>query len=193
MLKRLSLAAAMVVFAATLSAQTPYPDTFKVTYYSNANVGGYLDGTVRITNVGTQVASKTDPSGNLCAMVYVFDPNQELAECCGCPITPDGLATLSVNGDLTDSPLTSVTLRSGDIKIVSSTGYPGCNPTKPVPTIGVRAWGTHIQNGDSRTETEFADSSLSAAELTRLTRECSAIRLVGSGLGICTCGNSITD
>jgi hypothetical protein len=138
------------------------------------------------------VASKTDPSGNLCAMVYVFDPNQELAECCGCPITPDGLTTLSVDTDLTASPLTSVTLYSGDIKIVSSTGYPGCNPAKPVPTIGVRAWGTHIQSTTSRTETEFADSSLSAAELTRLTRECSAIGLVGSGLGICICGNSIT-
>jgi len=46
MLKTLSLVAAAVGLAATLSAQTaaPGPDTFKVGYYANAN-SGEPDGT----------------------------------------------------------------------------------------------------------------------------------------------------
>jgi len=158
---------------------------------------GEPSGTVRITNVGTHSGAAGDASGNVCAMIYVFSPDQELDECCGCPITPDGLVTLDVNVDLTSSPLTAVTLNSGVIKIVSSTGYPGCNPTKPAPVSGVRAWATHIQSevGNCEvtpttfeTETEFLDSNLSAAELSSLKSKCAGILLTGSGLGVCTCG-----
>ncbi len=40
--------------------------------------------------------SETD----LCAMFYVFDDDQEMGECCGCPITPNGLNTYSVREEL---------------------------------------------------------------------------------------------
>jgi hypothetical protein len=126
MLKTLSLVVAAFGFAAILSAQT---DTFKVGYYSNA--GETPDGTVRITNVGTNIT--TPGSGNVCALIYVFEPDQQMAECCGCLITPDGLLTLSINANLTDNPLTPVTLTTGAIKIVSSAGG-ACNAAKPVPT-----------------------------------------------------------
>src|SRR6202035_2002031 len=99
-------------------------------YYSNAESevpcstvspnDGIADATVRITNVGTQIGSKTDPAGDMCAMIYVLTPDQQLAECCGCRITPDGLLTLSINDDLTDNPLTPVIPTTGDIKIISS-------------------------------------------------------------------------
>jgi hypothetical protein len=186
MLKTLSIAAAVFGFAAILSAQTaaPGPDTFKVGYYSNA--GETPDGTVRITNVGTNIT--TPGSGNLCAMVYVFEPDQQLAECCGCGITPDGLLTLSINNNLVSNPLTPVTLTTGAIKIVSSTGYPTCNPGKPTPVTGIRAWGTHIQAGGVVTETEFTDSTLSAGELTLLKNRCNSILNNGSGFGVCSCG-----
>jgi hypothetical protein len=114
-----------------------------------------------------------------------------LAECCSCKITPDGLLTLSVSENLTANTLTGVPLSTGVIKIVSSST---CNATAPKPASGIRAWGTHIQLGLSltfvQTETEFLDSGLSAAELTRLSSECSAIQLVGSGSGKCTCGTT---
>ena len=189
MLKTLSLVAAAVGLAATLSAQTaaPGPDTFKVGYFSNAN-GALPDGTVRITNVGTNIT--TPGSGNLCAMIYVFEPDQQLAECCGCEITPDGLLTLSINANLTSNPLTPVTLTTGAIKVVSSTGYPTCNPGKPTPVTGIRAWGTHIQTAGAVTETEFTDSTLSAGELTLLKNRCNSILNNGSGFGVCTCGTS---
>jgi hypothetical protein len=184
MLKTLSLVAAVFGFAAMLSAQTaaPGPDTFKVGYYSNAHYG--VDGTVRITNVGTNIT--TPGSGNLCALIYVFEPDQQLAECCGCLVTPDGLLTLSINDNLTDNPLTPVTLTTGAIKIVSSAGG-ACNAAKPTPVTGIRAWGTHIQAAGVVTETEFVDSTLSAGELALLKNKCSSIQSNGSGFGICSC------
>jgi hypothetical protein len=185
MLRKLSLAgAALFVLTACLSAQT-YPDTFKVNYF--ANNGGPCDETVRITNVGTQTGTTADKSGDLCASIYVFDPMQELNECCSCAITPDGLLTLSVESNLTYNTLTGKALPTGVIKIVSSTS---CNAAKPVPASGIRAWATHLQNSGSVTETEFSDSTLSAGELASLEAKCSAIQLDGSGSGLCTCSGT---
>jgi hypothetical protein len=36
----------------------------------------------------------------VCAMLYVFDPIQEMGECCGCPISSSGLLTFSVEKNL---------------------------------------------------------------------------------------------
>jgi hypothetical protein len=185
MLKTLSIAAAVIGFAVTLSAQTAPPaDTFKVNYFSN-NVMNGPDGTVYITDTGSSIAGTN--KGNLCAMIYVFRPDQQMAECCGCELTPDGLRTLSVGTDLTDNPLTSPAFPTGIIKIVSSSGYPTCNPRHPVPVAGIRAWGTHVQAA-AITETEFLDATLSAGELANLGPVCASILLEGSGAGSCTCG-----
>jgi hypothetical protein len=188
MLKTLSMAAAVFGFAAILSAQTaaPGPDTFKVGYFSNANTGE-PDGTVRLTNVGTNIS--TPGTGNLCALIYVFEPDQQLAECCGCLITPDGLLTLSINNNLASNPLTPVTLHTGAIKVVSAGPGAGCNPSKPTPVAGIRAWGTHIQAGGVVTETEFSDSTLSTGELNLLKNRCGSIQNNGSGFGICRCAS----
>ena len=191
MFKTLSMIVALSGLAVSLSAQTsPYPDTFKVSYFSNASpeiscvpVNAVVDATVQITNVGTQSGS-----GDLYAAIYVFDPNQEMSECCACLVTPNGLLTLDINGDLTSNPLTGETLTTGAIEIVSSTSS---NPTAVKPAAGIRAWATHIQDAsggpNSETETPFSDSNLSAGELKSLESKCSAIHLVGSGAGICTC------
>ncbi len=190
MLKTLSLVAAFIGCAAILSAQavTADADTYKVNYFSNANTASAPDGTVYVTDVGTS----TPNGGDVCADIFVFDPSQELTECCGCKLTPDGLRTFSVNTNLTGNPLTGVVLSAGMIKILSATVVSGgCGmPTAPKPTSGVRAWGTHIQNSSfTITETDFQDAGLSAAELARLGSECSAIVEVGSGKGKCSCGN----
>jgi hypothetical protein len=214
MFKTISIVAGLVGLAAALAAQT-YPDTYKIDYYSTAFTpvcptvgqagtvcqdGNYdPDSTVRLTNAGTQLGSTGDPSGNLCAMIYVFAPDQQMAECCGCALTPDALLTLSVANDLTDNPLTPVHAGTGAIKIVSSTGAPTCNPAKPVPVAGIRAWATHVQGEVSGlpsheivsnflTETAFSDGVLSAGELKLLQNKCASIHNNGSGFGICSCG-----
>jgi hypothetical protein len=169
----------LLATSALASTAPPPADTLKVDYFSNANSAGAPDGTARITNPGTS-------GGNIYAAIYVFDPNQELTECCTCVETPDGLQTLSVNGDLTANPLTGVILNTGLIKFVSSTGP---SAAKLYPTPAIRAWVTHIQNSNfSETETASQDATLSSAEVTRLQSECSAIQQDGSGHGICTCG-----
>jgi|SRR3984957_6293872 hypothetical protein len=163
---------------------TPPADTLKVDYFANANTSGAPDGTLRLTHPGTA-------AGNVCASLFVFDPEQELTECCSCLLTPDGLRTLSVNTDLTGNPLTGVVLRTGLVKIVSTIPVAGACPlpTKVNSEPAVRAWLTHIQNGNfSETETASSDATLSAGEVTRLAAECTAIKLDGSGRGVCTCG-----
>jgi hypothetical protein len=185
----LLLACALVVLLAAgpvwATVTTPPADVFKVDYFSNANTAGAPDGTVRIDNPGTA-------AGNVCASIFVFDPYQEMSECCSCLVTPDGLRTLSVNTDLTKNPLTGVVLSTGVIKIVSTIPVAGACPLPTVvnSTPAIRAWVTHIQNGTySITETNATDATLSLNEVTNLQRDCTAIKLDGSGHGVCTCGS----
>lgn len=173
------LALTLCVGTGWASTAPPPADTLKVDYFANANSAGAPDGTLRMTNPGTS-------GGNIYAAIYVFDPQQELTECCECLLTPDGLRTLSVNSDLTSNPLTGVTLKTGLIKIVSTTGT---KASRLAPTPAIRAWTTHIQNGTfAVTETASQDATLSSAEVNRLNLECSAVLLDGSGHGICKCG-----
>lgn len=166
------------------SPAVPAADTLKVDYFANANTAGAPDATVRITNPGTS-------GGNLCAGIYVFDANQEMSECCSCFLSPDGLRTLSVDADLTSNPLTGVILTTGAIKIVSTVakGATCPGPANLTPTAALRAWATHIQNSSfSITETASQDATLSSTEQAALQKECSSIRTVGSGAGVCSCG-----
>jgi hypothetical protein len=167
---------------ATASAQ----DVFRVNYFSN-NAAPAPDATVRIDNPGLTY-------GNLCAMIYVFDSDQQLSECCGCVETHNGLRTLSVRSNLTSNPLTGVISRTGVVKIVSAAvNNSPCDPTSNVsPKANLRAWGTHIQNPVGTTypvtETSFDDSTLGATELANLQAQCFFIGILGSGHGICSCG-----
>jgi len=168
-------------------------DVYRLNYFSN-NVAVAPDATVRIDNPGLTY-------GNLCAMVYVFDADQQLTECCGCVETHNGLRTLSVRLDLTSNPLTGVISPNGVIKIISAAvNNSPCDPSSNVsPKANLRAWATHIQNPvgiESRvvataypiTETEFSDSTLGATELANLQAQCAFIGILGSGHGICSCG-----
>jgi hypothetical protein len=157
-----------------------------VNYFSNANTSGFPDGTVQLTNPG-------ETGGTICADIYVFYPDEEMAECCGCTLTPNDLRTLSVNTNLTSNPLTGTVPTSGVIYIVSGAG-PTCAPNKlslVPPTIN--AWGTHIlapsTGGFAITETDFQSQSLSGAEVTALDIGCQSIVNEGSGHGVCSCGS----
>jgi hypothetical protein len=93
-----------------------------------------------------------------CAMIYVFDADQEMGECCGCPITPNELDTFSVGDQLTDNFQQATPANgTGVIVVVGSAinaplgcnpanrtcnqlapgpGVPGCDPTVPAVTAG---------------------------------------------------------
>ena len=130
--------------------------------YFDDTVGG---GTVSIIN---PTAASVD-----CALIYVFRSDEELEECCGCPVTHSGgLRTIRVAtqlpedlaGDpftnhppvgtfntLTDNPLNGRFIGRGVIKILSSApnGFFGnCDPTlAPVTPLldSLREYGTAFQ------------------------------------------------
>jgi hypothetical protein len=184
--KTLLVAAAIVGFVIIGAGAASAQDVYKVNYFSN-NFAGAPDATVRIDNPGVTY-------GNLCAMVYVFDADQQLTECCGCVETHNGLRTLSVRSNLTSNPLTGVVSRNGVVKIVSAAvNNSPCDPTSNVsPKANLRAWVTHVQNAVGTaypiTETESSDSTLGATELANLQAQCAFINILGSGQGVCSCG-----
>jgi len=161
-------------------------DVYELNYFSN-NAAPAPDATLRIDSPGLTY-------GTLCAMIYVFDADQQLTECCGCTETHNGLRTLSVRSNLTSNPLTGVVSKNGVIKIVSTAFNGACNPASSFsPTPNLRAWVTHIGNSVGSaypiTETESSNSTLGATELSNLQAQCSFITVLGSGQGVCTCGS----
>ncbi len=174
--------------SASGSAAVTVDPLLAVTYFDNANVTGlWADGTVRLSNPGMT-------GGDLCAMVYVFAADQQLSECCGCIVTPNGLTTLSVNTDLTSNPLTGTILNNGVIEVVPAdlATNPTCNPAAITPKGLVSTWATHIQslpgNGFVETEDSFQRTPLTNAALATLQSDCTFVGILGSGHGVCTCG-----
>jgi hypothetical protein len=164
------------------------PDAFQVRYYANLSAG---DGALNLTNAG--VMGGLDPGGDICANVYVFAQDQQLAACCACPLTPNHLRTLSVQKDLISNLLTPGVPTAITVAIATTLETGGlCDgasvqASQLVP--GLRAWGTtlHALPGGAYgiTETEFSPVLLGASELTKLTQYCGFIEAIGSGYGIC--------
>jgi len=158
-----------------------------VNYFNRANaVLTGIDGTMQLANPGVA-------SGDLCAMVYVFDSSQEMNECCGCLISDSGLLTLSLVNDLTANTLTGKKPVAGVIEVIpSAPGSSGqCNAASPVPNGVLSGWETNIQTpttGPQMTEAPYIPAPLTSTETQVLSTECSMIQQLGSGQGICTCG-----
>jgi hypothetical protein len=152
-----------------------------------------------------------------CAMIYVFDSDQEMGECCGCPITPNELLTFSVEDELADNfQQASPDNGAGVIVVVGSAinaplgcnpanetcnqlapgpGVPGCDPTVPAVTAGdtnLDGSITHNQfiNGHGAlTEIPLFDQgSGDAVDNAYLVNECGAIAGNASArAGFCAC------
>jgi hypothetical protein len=175
-------------------------DTESVTYFSNANSSAG-DALVHVTDPlgASALGSPSFQPADLCAMIYVFNTDQGMQECCGCPVSVNGLMTLDVSKDLASNADSGVgdstDLSDGLITIVSTlTNGPmdapcdptgEANPLSPQPTL--LAWGMHLQD-HSITETPFSPVSTDLSAVTDLAAICAAVHQFGSGLGICTCG-----
>jgi hypothetical protein len=185
--------AATVVFPA---AGTPLPEgAFLIRYVANLDQG---DSFINITNDGLNGAPLQGPgfgsqAGDICVNVYTFSPDEQLEACCSCPVTPNALASFSVNIDLLGTTLTPVKPTSAIIKLVGS--LPGTNTLAG----GVLAWATTLHLAPpvgeapalAATETPFTPGTLSAAELTSITGRCASNIANGSGFGICAvCRNT---
>jgi hypothetical protein len=138
--------AALSDLTATDSLRTSYFDlatsaaTSRAGYGGPGISGGAGDNTVRIVNPTSNLfyliyGGKGVETIPLCAMIYVFDDFEEMQTCCGCPVTPDGMRTLSVTNDLTfDFGVNKGNLNAGVIDIVSSfPNFEFINPPPPNP------------------------------------------------------------
>jgi hypothetical protein len=190
------LFATMAVVVAYGQDDTPY----QVKYASNLTVG---DSVVNITNTGANGAglgfgTSASVTGAICVNVYIYDPSEEIVSCCSCPVTPNGLVSLSAQRDLIINPLTRGNPTSIVIKLLATAPVGGsCNNSALLagaPTLvnGMLAWGTTIHANTAAapgtyavTETRFSNGTLSAAEQARLAYGCGVVANVGSGFGIC--------
>lgn len=190
---------ASAVFSAVAFAQpnVTVDSPFQVRYASNLNIG---DSVINITNSGArgaalQSGTTTSITGSICVNVYAFSPDEQMISCCSCPVTPNGLVSLSARNDLISNTLTPAVPTSIVVKLYASVpaaGATGCatSAASPgAPTSGMLAWGTTIHaapgGGNQVTETAFSPASLSGGELSRLTNLCTFINATGSGFGIC--------
>jgi hypothetical protein len=92
-----------------------------------------------------ELINPTASNGNLCAMIYVFDDDEEMGECCGCPLTPNDTLLLSFQNDLTSNwREASNDFQNGIVQIISATQNSlsgscsaangcngGCDPSAP--------------------------------------------------------------
>ena len=186
-------ALALVTVAAASNQIVNAPaDAYQVRYAANFGSG---DSFVNLTNAGT--LGGWEPSGDICANVYVFAEDQQLVACCACPLTPNHLKTLSTRNDLINNTLTPGRPVAVTVALLASKDSGSCNAaTVPSANLvgGLRAWGTTIHalpSGGFRTsETPFSQARLSVTELQKLTTYCGYIQAIGSTFGICnSCRN----
>ena len=207
-----AVASSMAVFAQNpITADSP----FQIGVATRLDV---TDAVINISNSGANGNSLYGPGyggaqGNICANVYAFSQDEQLISCCSCLVTPNGLVSLSVNGDLTSNTLTGVVPPEVVVKVLatatggttSSPDYTGtsCAGTAATvsslaPATGLLAWGTSthiVAAGYSTTETThgatvygynaFTPSTLSSGELASIENRCRNIIGNGSKFGIC--------
>jgi hypothetical protein len=156
-----------------------------VGYFTHAATNA--DVAVRVTNTGST-------GQKLCVMTYVFDQDQQMAECCGCMISPDGLRTFSLRNDFISNPLTGVSPVAGSIMMVPSdySSNPACDASSISPSGLAVAWSTHLQSGtgnqSTTTEEPLSSTPLGSTLSSSLQAQCKFIQLLGSGHGACGCG-----
>src|ERR1700680_135592 len=205
--------AVLCVGVGVAAAQTQFEpaDTFQVTYYSHISINDTTeqDGALYTVNPGTAVtridANGKPLNGDLCAMIYVFNDDEQELECCGCKVTPNAEKTFNIEDDLLGNVINATNFTfDGVIKVVSARpnakgkGNHVCRPDQPnlVPTPTLRSWSTHSQattfpdetSDFTLSEEELSSAPLSNYELLFLESQCSAIYTSGSGPGICKCG-----
>jgi hypothetical protein len=170
-------------------------------YFTNA--GSAPDAQLSIVNSGS--TGGTSPGGDLCANIYVFNTQQQMAECCSCKVPANALTIFSLNTNLTGNPLMTSSLPNGVIELVASQPQANraCNAAAfPLAGGELGAWITHVtQPGSgafSVSEVPLASVTPSSpvagfgipsgpSELSELQFVCNVIQADGAGYGICSC------
>ena len=172
-------------------------DPFQVSYFSNLQLG---DSVINVTNPGTLGAglaagTSASTTGAICLNVYAFSPDEQMIACCSCPVTPNGLVSLSARQDLISKSNTPSVPNSIVVKLLASVPRGGsCQGSaasvSPLNLASsINAWGTkvHLLGDEGRvTETAFLPATLSSGELERLASLCTFLSAASEqGFGRC--------
>jgi len=193
-----------LVCAMAAFAQNPITadSQFQVSYAANPSAG---ESYINLINTGANGAALLGPgfgvaTGNTCVNVYAFSPDEQLISCCSCLLTPNAVANLGVNRDLTVKTLTGVIPTSVVVKLVNTLAGPTGTATSCTNSAsaaggagfplanGLVAYGTTPQPIGTTfnvVEHTFVPSTLSAGELASITGRCASIIGNASGFGIC--------
>jgi hypothetical protein len=114
-------------------------DAFQINYlpaYAGTGTGTGAGGYVDITNAGELGAPPFGPgslvkTGDICANVFVFNADEELAECCTCLVTPNALVHLTAS-DLTSNTNNGLGITTGVVVKLLAT-FPSASSTTFVP------------------------------------------------------------
>ncbi len=195
-------------------------------YYTTTERGGSCYGSTPnvlcdVAGEGDNIVRLLNPNGSanpflagglehpVCAMIYVFDDDEEMGECCGCLVTSAGLLTLSVEKNLTSNwglrgGPEGADHGNGVIAIVATAPnvpFATCNPTN-VPgyevTIDSNLLGSITHNQDVARKWGGGVSGLTEvglydngggdpANLTYLQNQCGVLIGNGTGGGVCNC------
>jgi len=201
---RKAIASLILAVPASLFAQVTLDGPYQVNYASHLDLA---DGVVNVTNSGASAGSNVpvvnfNSYGDICVNAYVYAPDQELAACCSCLVSPNSLHSWPVSfgtSNLLHNVNNTTVLASINathsvvIKLLATApnGIPALTDSCPRPDSpngvvnGLVAWGTHSHPtnvpGAALTETQFVNSSLSTGELGKLTNDCRASLTTGSG------------
>lgn len=110
------------------------PGNVHWTYFDTFGPGGGGDNILTLINPNRSAnPDLINVAPDVCAMIYVFDDDQEMGECCGCPISPAGIETFSVEHDLTanweiSSGAGGIDNGAGSIAIVATAANVGYVP-----------------------------------------------------------------
>ncbi len=100
-----------------------------------------FDGLCNTASDGDNILRLVNPNGaangnlagaraqTVCAMIYVFDDDEEMGECCGCPLSSTRLATFSVDQNLISNWGLTAGTGNGAIAIVATA--PNTTPLTP--------------------------------------------------------------
>ena len=180
------------------SVPTPEVPSILVRYVRNLDRG---DSVINMTNSGARGAAfaagfSASTTGAICVNAYAISPEDEMINCCSCPVTPNGLVTLSARRDFFNNfygpkPPTSLVVKLFATVPARNTCISSAYDSSVIAAPGLHAWGTSIQIGaegkpDPVTAGPFLVATLGPGERERLVSRCAILNANGSGYNVCS-------
>lgn len=181
------LAAMLTLFCMGSWAQSAY----SIDYFPNLNKSNGLKKVINTGFYGDTLA------GDVCDLIFVFHKEQ-LTECCGCYVTPNGSRDFDVNknfnsNNLLGAPFAEIIVKQVATGPQGATSDAQCDPTvtQTVKPNSLISWAVKTQvvgTSTGITETASQQATLGTAEYNDLIEDCNVLTELGSGQGICSCG-----